>query len=242
MAGDRRLIIAIDGPAGAGKSTIAREIARRLGYLFINTGAMYRAIAWKALAEGIALEDADEVGTLARHAIIELSGPVDALEVEIDGEVVTRAIVTPEISRAASIVSTIPAVRRALVARQQALGAGGGVVMEGRDIGTHVFPNADVKIFLDATAEARARRRWLEEQDRGGTCLPLGQIQVEIEERDARDRSRADSPLVQAPDALYLDSSEMTIDGVVEAILACLPMAPDGAEPEEKTDHVHRHH
>jgi len=227
VAEGRRLIIAIDGPAGAGKSTIAREIARRLGYLFINTGAMYRAIAWKALAAGIALEEADEVGALARHAVIELSGPVDALEVEIDGQVVTRAIVTPEISRAASIVSAIPAVRRALVAQQQALGAEGGVVMEGRDIGTHVFPNADIKVFLDATAEARARRRWLEEQRRGPTSLPLAQIQVEIEERDARDRSRADSPLVQAADALYLDSSEMTIEDVIEAILACLPAAPD---------------
>lgn len=225
--GHKGLIIAIDGPAGAGKSTIAREIARRLGYLFINTGAMYRAIAWKALAEGIALEDAEAVGSLAQRAVIELSGPVDALEVEIDGQVVTRAIVTPEISRAASIVSAIPAVRRALVAQQQALGTDGGVVMEGRDIGTHVFPNADVKVFLDATAQARARRRWLEEQQRGPASLPLEQIQMEIEERDARDRSRADSPLVQAADALYLDSSEMAINEVIEAILACLPAVPN---------------
>ena len=225
--GRKGLIIAIDGPAGAGKSTIAREIARRLGYLFINTGAMYRAVAWKALVEGIALEDAEAVGSLARRAVIELSGPVDALEVEIDGQLVTRAIVTPEISRAASIVSAIPAVRRALVAQQQALGTDGGVVMEGRDIGTHVFPNADVKVFLDATAQARARRRWLEEQQRGPASLPLAQIQAEIEERDARDRNRADSPLVQAADALYLDSSEMAINEVIEAILACLPTPPD---------------
>ena len=225
--GRNGLIIAIDGPAGAGKSTIAREIARRLGYLFINTGAMYRAVAWKALAEGIALEDVEAIGSLAGRAVIELSGPVDALEVEIDGQVVTRAIVTPEISRAASIVSAIPAVRRALVAQQQALGTDGGVVMEGRDIGTHVFPHADVKIFLDATAEARAQRRWLEEQQRGPASLPLAQIQGEIEERDARDRNRADSPLVQAADALYLDSSEMAINEVIEAILACLPTPPD---------------
>jgi cytidylate kinase len=233
MAQHKRLIIAIDGPAGAGKSTVAREVARRLGYLFINTGAMYRALAWKALQEGIALEDKQSLGDLARRAIIELSGPVDALEVTIDGQAVTSAIVTPEISRAASIVSAVPAVRRALVAQQQALGAVGGVVMEGRDIGTHVFPTADLKIFLDATAEARAQRRWMEEESRGRTSLPLLQIQAEIEERDARDRTREDSPLVRAADALYLDSSALSIETVVAIILGHLPQEPDTAEIEQ---------
>ncbi len=216
---DRRLIIAIDGPAGAGKSTVARTVARKLGYLFINTGAMYRAVAWKSLKEGISMEDRDRIGRLAEESGIELRGTVDSMRVMIDGEDITEKIVTPEVSRAASMVSSIPAVRRALVARQQTIAAEGCVVMEGRDIGTRVFPNAEVKIYLDATSNARAERRYLEDQSRGIALDSFDQMKSEIEDRDERDKTRADSPLVQASDAVYIDSSGMTIDEVVDQIM-----------------------
>ncbi len=216
------LIIAIDGPAGAGKSTIAREVARRLGYLFINTGAMYRAIAWKARAAAIPFENAGKIGRLAEESAIELTGPVDNLRVLIDGREITGEIVSREISEAASIVSAIPAVRRALVTRQQEMGARGGVVMEGRDIGTKVFPQADLKIYLDATVEARAARRHAEDLARGTASSSLEQLQEEILARDTRDKTRADSPLVQAPDAIYLDSSEMSVDEVVTRMLTLI--------------------
>lgn len=212
----RRLIIAIDGPAGAGKSTAARALARRLGYLYIDTGAMYRAVAWKALQSGVALDDTTRIGELAAASQIELTGSVDDSHVLIDGRDITAEIRTPQISQAASIVSAIPAVRRALVARQQEMGRAGGVVMEGRDIGTHVFPQADIKFFLEASAEARAHRRFTEDAARGTAAKSLASTLAEIEERDIRDRTREDSPLVQAADAIYLDSSSLTAEQVVE--------------------------
>ncbi len=224
---DRKPIIAIDGPAGAGKSTIAKTLARRLGYLFINTGAMYRAVAWKALQHGISLDDDNTVGKLAEDSLIELTGSVDAMRVLIDGRDITEGIVTPTISQAASIVSAIPAVRRALVARQQQIGQSGGVVMEGRDIGTQVFPDAEIKIYLDATSDARAQRRFDEDIARGTAVASLEQMKFEIEERDYRDKTRADSPLVQAEGAVYIDSSVLTIDEVVNKILSLITEKTD---------------
>lgn len=219
---NREPIIAIDGPAGAGKSTLARELARRLGYLYINTGAMYRAVAWKALQDGIDLEDTDRLGALASRSMIELRGSVDDMHVLIDGRDITEEITAPRVSQAASIVSTVSAVRRALVARQQEMGRAGGVVMEGRDIGTKVFPEAEVKIFLDASSAARSERRYLEDRSRGKTVLSLERTQAEIEERDRRDSSRLDSPLFQAEDAVRIDSSVLTIEQVIERAMALL--------------------
>ncbi|MCW5970546.1 MAG: (d)CMP kinase [Blastocatellales bacterium] len=219
---NREPIIAIDGPAGAGKSTLARELARRLGFLYINTGAMYRAVAWKALRDGIDLQDTDRLGALAAQSIIDLRGGVDDMRVLIDGRDITEEIVTPGVSRAASIVSTVSGVRRALVARQQEMGRAGGVVMEGRDIGTKVFPEAEVKIFLDASNAARSERRYLEDLSRGKTAPSLETTQAEIEERDRRDSSRSDSPLVQAADAVRIDSSVLTVEQVIKQAMALI--------------------
>jgi CMP/dCMP kinase len=225
---ERGLIIAIDGPAGAGKSSVARDVARRLGYLFINTGAMYRAVAWKAMQDGITLDDAAAVGQLACDSLIEQIGDVDSMRVLIDGRDVTVQIATPQVGQAASIVSTISAVRRALVARQQQMGRAGGVVMEGRDIGTQVFPDADIKIYLDASSDARAQRRYDEDLARGAAIISPEEMKQEIEQRDHRDRTRADSPLLLAEDAIYIDSSAMTIDEVVEQILEIAKLRKNG--------------
>ena len=187
------MIIAIDGPAGAGKSTVAKAIARHLNYLYIDTGAMYRAVAWKVLQDEIEFEDVTRIGQLAAESAIELAGSVDNLRVSLAGCDITSEIRTPAISQAASIVSAIPAVRRALVHRQQEMGKVGNVVMEGRDIGTVVFPTADVKIFLDASSDARTERRFAEDLQQGAAAS-REETRAAIETRDTRDRSRADSP------------------------------------------------
>ncbi|MBS1812283.1 MAG: (d)CMP kinase [Acidobacteria bacterium] len=215
------MIIAIDGPAGAGKSTVAKALARKLNYLYIDTGAMYRAVAWKVLQDEIEFENVTRIGQLAAELNINLTGSVDDLRVSVDGDDITNEIRTPEISQAASIVSAIPAVRRALVNRQQEMGRAGNVVMEGRDIGTVVFPQAEVKIYLDASTDARAQRRFTEDLQKGAAAS-IEATRTAIETRDTRDSSRADSPLVKAADAVYIDSSGFTIEEVIEQVLAVI--------------------
>lgn len=203
--------MAIDGPAGAGKSTIARRIADKLGYLYIDTGAMYRAVALWAIRRNIATSDMHRLEQLANESTIDfVSGDGKVL---LNGEDVTQAIRTPEVGQAASEVSLIPAVRRAMVAKQREIGERASVVMEGRDIGSVVFPDATVKIFLDALPQVRAERRATESD------LPADVVAEQIRARDRRDQTRPHSPLVQAPDAVYVDTSGMTIEQVEAALL-----------------------
>jgi cytidylate kinase len=217
----RPLIIAIDGPSGAGKGTVARAVAARLGYRHLDTGAMYRAVAWKALHEGLDLADEAAVAALSERASFTLEGG----RVEVDGHDVAAAIRTPAIDRAAAIVARHPAVRRALVRRQRALGAGGGVVMEGRDIGTVVFPDADVKIFLDASPEERARRRANDPAHRASESGGLADVATALAERDRIDSTRAVSPLARADDALHLETTGLDIEAVVAEVMAAVTRA-----------------
>jgi cytidylate kinase len=204
-------VIAIDGPAGAGKSTIARRLADKLGYTFIDSGAMYRAVALWALRQNTDLDDAYRLEQLAQAADIEL---LPLRRVRLNNEDVSDAIRTAEVSVAASRVAAVGAVRAALVAKQKQMADYTNVVMEGRDIGTVVFPEARVKIFLDADPRERVRRRAGEQPD-----VPPAELAAQIAERDDRDRHRAQSPLTQAPDAIYLDSTGLTPEQVEEEIL-----------------------
>src|SRR5260370_10876385 len=210
----RKLIIAIDGPSGAGKGTIARATAHALGYRHIDSGAMYRAVGWKALQAGIALDDEGAVAALADASRIE----VTEAAVAIDGVDVTRAIRTPEIDRAAAAVARLPQVRAGLVDRQRRLGAGGGVVMEGRDIGTVVFPDADVKVYLDASPDERARRRASNAARTGGPTA-VAEVATMLTERDELDRTRQASPLYAARDAKVVDTTGKSVDDVVREVM-----------------------
>lgn len=204
-------VIAIDGPAGAGKSTIARSLAEKLGYVYIDTGAMYRAVAWWAVQHGTDLSDADKLEQLAISAEIEF---LPGRRVSLNGEDITTAIREPDIAGAASRVASIGAVRAALVSKQQRMAEKSNVVMEGRDIGSVVFPAARVKIFLDASPFERVRRRSDDQPN-----IAVDELARQIAERDQRDRSREQSPLIQAPDAVYLDSTGLTPEQVEEKIL-----------------------
>ncbi len=212
----KRLIIAIDGPSGAGKGTVARAVAERLGYRHIDTGAMYRALAWMATHEGLDLADEDAVAALGERAMFD----VERGRIGIDGHDVAAAIRTPEMDKASATLARHPAVRRALVARQRSYGDGGGVVMEGRDIGTVVFPRADVKIYLDASPEERARRRAADPAHTSSKNVRLSEVATALAERDKSDSTRAASPLAVAPDATVVDTTGMPVDRVIETVLA----------------------
>lgn len=213
------LIIAIDGPVGSGKSTLARRVAQILGYVYVDTGAMYRALAFKALRRGISLDGHDEdLVALARATRIDLRAEDGTQRVLLDQEDVTTAIRTPEVSQAASKIAVNPGVRQVLVAEQRRAGEQGGVVMEGRDIGSVVFPDAQLKIFLTASPEIRAERRWREHQQKGEP-INLQRTLEEIRERDRRDLQRSTSPLVRAADAVVVDSTAMEPEEVARLVV-----------------------
>ena len=239
----RKLIIAIDGPVGSGKSSVARRVAELLGYTYLDSGAMYRALAWKALERGVPLDSPAELEALARETRIDLeaasaahgSGRANSaagLRVRLDGADVTEAIRSAEVSLAASKVAVVPGVRRVLVAEQQRAGRQGGVVMEGRDIGTVVFPDADLKIYLDASVEVRAERRWREHQQKSDS-MDLARTIEEVRERDRRDRSREASPLVRAADAVLVDNTAIDVEETARLIVM-LARERESAGPPRK--------
>jgi cytidylate kinase len=211
----KKLIVAIDGPSGAGKGTIARTVASALGYRHIDTGAMYRAVGWKATAEGLPLDDESSIARLAERAHMTVDGGI----VTIDGHDISRAIRTPEIDEAASAVARLPRVREVLVAEQRRMGEQGGVVMEGRDIGSVVFPDADVKVYLDASPDERARRRAADPAHTGGQAGHAA-VAASIDARDTADSTRAASPLTVAADAVRIDTTGMPVAAVVDRVMA----------------------
>jgi len=214
----KRLIIGIDGPVGSGKSTLARRVAELMGYVYIDTGAMYRALALKAVRSGLGFDRDSDLETLARGTRIDLKALDGTQQVFLDSEDVTTAIRTPEVSQAASKIAVVSGVRHVLVAEQRRAGQEGGVVMEGRDIGSVVFPDADLKIFLTASPEVRAERRYREHQQKGDS-IDLARTRVEIHERDQRDRERTTSPLVRALDAVVVDSTAMEAEEVARLVV-----------------------
>lgn len=214
------MIIAIDGPSGAGKSTLGKMLAKQLNLLYLDTGAMYRAVGLAVVESGASLEDSAKIAEIAAKSDIDLIGEPDALFVKLNGEDVTARIRTNEIGQAASIVSTVSQVRRILVEKQRNLGnnAETGAVLDGRDIGTVVFPNADIKFFLTAKPEARARRRYEEDLEKQ-RAVSFEQTFAEIRERDERDVSRADSPLLISEDAVVIDTSELDLQEVFDQMM-----------------------
>lgn len=217
----RRLIVAIDGPAAAGKSTAGKALAARLGYLYLDTGALYRAVAWLAERDGLLDAPGPALGAKIRGADIRLEGDPQRPRVLVEGRDVSAEIRTERISQLSSKLSAVPEVRGALLALQRRLGEGGGVVMDGRDIGTVIFPDADVKFFIFASPVARARRRYAELSAKGAAADPE-QVLVELEERDRRDAGREHAPLKAADDAVALDTTELDPQAVLARMLAVI--------------------
>lgn len=217
------MIVAIDGPSGAGKSTVAKAVAKRLGFSCLDTGAMYRSVAWQALQDGVSLDDGEALGEIARSFDIEfghVEGDPVPKRVFIGGVEVTSAIRTAQIDRAVSPTAAVPAVREALVDQQRRIGNAGDYVVEGRDIGTCVFPEAAVKVFLTASDEERARRRVRQNAERGVGSTDYDEVLADLRRRDEADSSRATSPLRPAPDAVHVDSTSATVEEVIERICA----------------------
>ena len=212
------MIIAIDGPSGAGKSTLGRMIARELNLLYIDTGAMYRAVAYAITESGVSAADRSAVARIAEDAEINLAGDPDSLQVTLGGRNISDKIRTEEISHASSVISVIPEVRRALVSRQREMASRGSVVLDGRDIGTVVFPNADIKFFLTAAPEERAARRYEEDRLRERN-LTFEETLADINTRDQRDSTRADSPLAIAEDGVVIDSTDHPVEAVFERMM-----------------------
>ena len=209
--------VAIDGPAGAGKSTVAKRVAKELGFIYVDTGAMYRAMAVYFLKQGLKPEEADKIAESAKGANVSIAYEDGVQQVYLNGENVTSLLRTEEVGNMASVSSAIKEVRAQIFDLQRELARTKDVVMDGRDIGTNILPNADVKVYLTASVETRANRRYLELQEKGVVC-DLAEIAHDIQERDTRDMNREIAPLKQADDAVLVDSSDMTIDEVVEAI------------------------
>ncbi len=217
--GKRRLVIAIDGPVGAGKTTTARRLAEALGYLHIDSGAMYRAMGWEATQAGVDLHDQAGLARLAEATEIRLVAGPSGPRVLVDGEDVTAFLRTPAMDEASSLVSTCPAVRERMVALQRAMAREGGVVMDGRDIGTVVFPDADLKLYLDADLSVRASRR-LGDLSRAGSSADMRTVQDDVARRDTRDATREVSPLRPAPDAIRVDTTALSAEQVLQRMLA----------------------
>jgi cytidylate kinase len=217
----KKLAVAIDGPAGAGKSTVAQILARRLGYTYIDTGAMYRALTWQIIQSGIDINDENRIAQMAETTKVRLSFTDGANLVFANEKDVTAAIRERDVNTLVSAVAKIPKVREIMLKAQQDMGASGKVVMDGRDIGTHVLPNAEVKVFLTASITARAKRRYLELKEKNGaSCVDLAEIEKEIAKRDEQDSNRASAPLIQAADAVVIDTTALSIEEVVQKIFS----------------------
>jgi len=226
-----KIVIAIDGPAGSGKSSAARLLAKRLGYLYLDTGALYRAVGWKTLNEGLNVQDAAALNVLCEELELTIHPDGNGMRVSVNGRDVTGELRTPEVSRAAAAVAMVPAVRQRLMKIQRAIvegpGAQGGVVVEGRDIGTVVFPDAPFKFFLEASPEVRVRRRHLELEQQG-LKVDLSATRTEIDIRDLKDASREIAPMKPAADAVRIDSTALALDGVVTAMLEAIEQKRSG--------------